>query len=188
MIRYIAQAVRLTLLCIILCVVLYPLAIRGIAYAAPQNGKGQTVSANGRIVGYALVGQSFTNEEYFWGRPSAVAYNAAGSAGSNKGPTNPDYLKDVKSRVDSFLVHNPTVKAADLPADLVTASGSGLDPDISPDAALVQAARVAKVRGLPEEKVRELVRSHIKAPMLGALGTSRVNVLDLNIALNTLKP
>ncbi len=98
---------------------------------------------NGKVVGYALEGQNFSSDKYFMSRPSAAGYNAAGSSGSNKGPTNPDYLKDVQSRIDSFLVHNKTVQKEQIPAELVTASGSGLDPDLSPAGAYIQVARIA---------------------------------------------
>jgi K+-transporting ATPase ATPase C chain len=117
-----------------------------------------------------------------------VDYNAAGSGGSNKGPTNQDYLnKDVKGRIDTFLKHNPTVKKADIPAELVTASGSGLDPDLSPEGAKVQAARIAKARGLSEQQVLALVDSHTEKPLLRLLGPEKVNVLKLNVALDELK-
>jgi potassium-transporting ATPase KdpC subunit len=178
-------SLRLTLVMIILCAVLYPLLIAAVGKATPGGGKGKTLSVNGKVVGYALVGQKFTDDKYFWGRPSAVDYNAAGSAGSNKGPSNPDYLQIVKDRIDSFLVHNPGIKKEEIPADLVTASGSGLDPDISPASAYVQVKRVAAVRGIAEGKVKELVDKQIEKSILG--GPSVVNVLKLNIALDELK-
>ena len=171
---------------IVLCSVLYPLFIAGIAKLAPGRGKGETVSVNGTVVGYANIGQKFTEDKYFWGRPSAVDYNAAGSAGSNKGPSNPDYLKMVQERIDSFLVHNPGVKKTDIPADIVTASGSGLDPDISPAGALIQVNRIAKARNINSNKINELVQLHIEKPFLGLFGPSKVNVLKLNIALEQL--
>lgn len=177
-------SVKLTLLMIILCAVVYPLLIAGIGKAAPGGGKGETLSVNGKVVGYKNIGQKFTEDKYFWGRPSAVDYNAAGSAGSNKGPSNPDYLQIVKDRIDSFLVHNPGVKKEEIPADLVTASGSGLDPHISPASAFVQVKRVAAVRNLPEEKLRTLVEQQVEKTILGP---SVVNVLKLNIALDNLK-
>ena len=121
-------SLKLTLVMIILCAVLYPLLIAGIGKAAPGGGKGETVLVNGKVVGYEKIGQRFTEDKYFQGRPSAVDYNAAGSGGSNKGPSNPDYLQVVKDRIDSFLVHNPGVKKDEIPAEMVTASGSGLDP------------------------------------------------------------
>jgi len=172
---------------IILCAVLFPLLIAAIGKATPGGGKGKTISANGRVVGYELVGQKFTQDNYFWNRPSAVDYNAAGSAGSNKGPSNPDYLKIVQDRIDTFLMHNPGVKREEIPADLVTASGSGLDPDISPASAYVQVKRVAAIRHITEDKVKALVDAHVDKPFLGIFGPSRVNVLKLNVALDELK-
>lgn len=103
-------SLRLTIVMIVICAGLYPMLIAGIGKAAPNGGKGKTVSVNGKVVGYENIGQKFTEDKYFWGRPSAVDYNAAGSAGSNKGPSNPDYLKIVQDRIDTFLVHNPGVK------------------------------------------------------------------------------
>lgn len=169
---------------IILCAVLYPLLIAGIGKATPGGGKGEIVSVNGKVVGYEKIGQKFTDDKYFWGRPSAVDYNAAGSAGSNKGPSNPDYLQIVQERIDSFLVHNPGIKKEEIPADLVTASGSGLDPHISPAAAYVQVKRIATVRGIAENKVRALVDQQVEKTVLGP---SVVNVLKINIALDNLK-
>jgi len=177
-------SLKLTLVMIILCAVFYPLLIAAIGQATPSGGKGKTLSVNGKVVGYELIGQKFTEDKYFWGRPSAVDYNAAGSAGSNKGPSNPDYLQVVKDRIDSFLVHNPGVKKENIPADLVTSSGSGLDPDISPASAYVQVKRIASVRGITEEKIKLLVDQQIEKTILGP---SRVNVLKLNIALDNFK-
>jgi len=177
-------SVKLTLLMIILCAVLYPLLIAGIGQATPGGGKGKTLSVNGKVVGYELLGQKFTDDTYFWGRPSAVDYNAGGSAGSNKGPSNPEYLQIVKDRIDTFLVHNPGVKKEEIPADLVTASGSGLDPDISPASAYVQVKRIASVRRITEEKIKLLVDQQIEKTILGP---SKINVLKLNIALDNLK-
>jgi potassium-transporting ATPase KdpC subunit len=176
-------SIKLTIVMVILCAVLYPLLIAGIGKATPGGGKGKTLSVNGKVVGYELVGQKFSDDKYFWGRPSAVDYNAAGSAGSNKGPSNPDYLQVVQDRIDTFLVHNPGVKKEEIPADLVTASGSGLDPHISPASAYVQIKRIATVRGIAEDKVRSLVDHHIDKTILGP---SVVNVLKLNIALDDL--
>ncbi len=185
---YILPTLKLTLCCIVLFAVAYPLAMFGIGkVAAPNGGKGEVVEANGRTVGYYRIGQNFSEDRYFWSRPSAVGYNAAGSAGSNKGPTNPDYLAVVQARLDTFLVHNPGVRASDVPTELVTASGSGLDPHLSPQGALVQVARIAKVRGLSEDQVRQLVAAHTEGPLLGLFGTSTVNVLELNMALDQLK-
>jgi K+-transporting ATPase ATPase C chain len=154
---------------------------------SPGGGSGETITVNGKVVGYAKLGQKFTADKYFWGRPSAVDYNAAGSAGSNKGPSNPDYLKTVQDRIDSFMVHNPSIKKSEIPAEMVTASGSGLDPDISSPSALIQVKRIASVRGISEEKIMTLVRQHTQQPVGGLLGPSKINVLKLNIALDVLK-
>jgi K+-transporting ATPase ATPase C chain len=180
-------ATRLTIVCIVVFIIIYPLLIFGIAQAAPNTGKGETVSLNGKVVGYKSEGQKFTADKYFNSRPSAVDYNAAGSAGSNKGPTNPDYLKTVQERIDTFLVHNPGVKKEEISSELVTASGSGLDPDLSPAAAKVQVKRIAAVRKKDESKLMALVVTHTQKPLLGLFGTEKVNVLELNIALDELK-
>lgn len=181
---FIIQSIRLTLVLTVLLCVIYPVSIMLVGKASKGAGNGETITVNGKIVGYANIGQSFTKPQYFWGRPSAVAYNAAGSAGSNKGPSNPDYLKDVNNRIDTLLKYHPYLKRSDIPADLVTASGSGLDPDISPDAAKIQVERVAKYRKLDENKVAALLNNHIEKPLWGVFGPSKVNVLKLNIALD----
>jgi potassium-transporting ATPase KdpC subunit len=183
----ILPAIRLTLVCMVFFMGIYSLVILAGAQLAPGKGKGETVSVNNQVVGWKLLGQKFTDDKYFWSRPSAVDYNAAGSGGSNKGPTNPDYLQQVKDRIDSFLVHNPGIKKEEIPSDLVTASGAGLDPHISVQGTYVQANRIASVRNLPVEKVKALVEKHIEKPLLGLFGTERVNVLELNIALDQLK-
>jgi K+-transporting ATPase ATPase C chain len=180
-------SIKLTLILVVLCALVFPVLIATVSKLSPGGGKGETVKVNGRVVGYANVGQKFTADKYFWGRPSAVDYNAAGSAGSNKGPSNPDYLKTVQDRIDSFLVHNPGVKKEEIPAEMVTASGSGLDPDLSPASAYIQVNRVAAVRGISADKVKALVDAHIEKPFLGLLGPSKINVLKLNVALDELK-
>ena len=177
-------SLKLTVVMIILCAILYPLLIAAVGKATAGAGNGKTISVNGKVAGYELIGQKFTDDKYFWGRPSAVDYNAAGSAGSNKGPSNPDYLKTVQDRIDSFLVHNPGVKKEEIPAEMVTASGSGLDPDISPASALIQVKRIAAVRGIPADKVKALVDEHTEGPLFGMLGPSKINVLKLNVALD----
>ena len=178
---------KLTLVMIIILGGLYPLLIAGVAKLAPGNGKGETLSVNGKVVGYANIGQKFTDDKYFWSRPSAVDYNAAGSGGSNKGPSNPDYLKLVQDRIDTFLEHNPGIKKEDIPSDMVTASGSGLDPDISIQGAKVQAKRIASVRHLDEKKIYKLIEQQTETPLAGLFGPSKINVLKLNIALDNLK-
>lgn len=153
--------------------------------AAPNGGNAETVTLDGKVVGAANVGQSFTRDIYFWGRPSCAGdgYDAANSAGSNKGATNEEYLDEVKARVDSFLVHHPYLKRGEVPAEMVTASGSGLDPDITPESALVQVKRVAEARKISEAAVLTLVEEAIEKPFLGLFGTEKVNVLKLNVAL-----
>jgi len=185
--QHILPALKLTLLSIVVFVGLYTLLIWGIAQAAPNGGKGETVTVNNKVVGYKLEGQNFTDDKYFNSRPSACGYNAAGSGASNKGPSNPDYLKDVQSKIDTFLVHNPSVKKEEIPSELVTASGSGLDPDLSPQGAYVQVARIAKARSIAEEKIKNLVAQQIQKPLLGMLGTEKINILQLNIELDKLK-
>jgi len=185
--KYLLPSLKLSLVLIIICSVLYPLFIAAVAKLAPGGGKGETVSVNGKVVGYANIGQKFDQDKYFWSRPSAVGYNAAGSAGSNKGPTNPDYLKDVQTKIDTFLSHNPGIKKGDIPAELVTYSGSGLDPDLSPAGAKVQVKRIAAVRKMDESKINALIEQHIENPLLGIFGPSKVNVLKLNVALDELK-
>lgn len=185
--QYILPSLKLTLALLIICSLIYPLFIAAVGKLTPGGGGGETIKVNGKVVGYALIGQKFTNDKYFWSRPSAVDYNAASSAGSNKGPTNPDYLKTVQDRIDTFLVHNPGVDKKDIPAELVTASGSGEDPDLSPAAAKVQVKRIAAIRHLDENKLNSLVNAHIDGPLLGMFGPSKVNVLKLNIALDEMK-
>jgi len=185
--KYLLPSLKLTLVLLVLCSVLYPLFIAAVGKLTPGGGDGETVSVNGKVVGYAIVGQKFTDDKYFWSRPSAVDYNAAGSAGSNKGPTNPDYLKQVQDRIDTFIAHNPGVRKEDIPAELVTASGSGEDPDLSPAAAKVQVKRIAAIRKIDENKIVALIEQHTEGPLLGFLGPSKVNVLKLNVALDELK-
>jgi K+-transporting ATPase ATPase C chain len=180
-------SLKITLITIVLFGVLYPLLITGIAkIVAPNNGKGEEIVANGKVVGFELIGQKFDDDSYFNSRPSAVDYNAASTGGSNKGPTNQDYLSQVQARIDSFLVHNPGVKKEAIPVDLVTASGGGLDPHISPAAALIQVDRISRVRNIDRDKLMALVSEHTEDPIFG-LGTSRVHVLRLNIDLDKLK-
>ncbi|MCD9855380.1 K(+)-transporting ATPase subunit C [Epilithonimonas sp. JDS] len=182
----ILPALKLTLVCLLFFSGFYTLMIFGIAQFSPNNGKGEIVTIDNEKY-YTNVGQAFTEDQYFWSRPSAVDYNAAGAAGSNKGPSNPDYLKTVQERIDNFIKHNPEVSKAEIPSDLVTASGSGLDPNISVQAADVQVKRIAKIRNLNENKIQDLVASNIEKPFLGLFGTEKINVLKLNIALDALK-
>ncbi len=179
-------AIRLTLVCLLFFSGIYTITILGIAQFAPNGGKGDIITQNGKTY-YTNIGQSFTDDTHFYSRPSAVAYNAAGSAGSNKGPSNPDYLKEVQARIDTFLVHNPNITKSEIPSDLVTASGSGLDPNISVQAAKVQVKRIAKVRNIAEKIISQLIEQQTEKPWLGLFGTEKINVLKLNLALDNLK-
>jgi K+-transporting ATPase ATPase C chain len=170
--------------------ILYPLAVTGIAQLFfPVQANGSIMVKNGKPAGSSLIGQLFVNHGYFWGRLSATSpfpYNSAASSGSNRAQTNPDLIKQVKDRISSLREADPQASAS-VPADLATASGSGLDPHISPAAAEYQIRRVAKARGLDEAKVRTLVTNYTEGRQLGIFGEQRVNVLELNIALDGLK-
>lgn len=153
--------------------------------AGPNKGNAEVLELDGKVVGAANVGQNFTEDIYFWGRPSCAGdgYDASSSAGSNKGPSNEEYLSEIKARIDTFLVHHPYLTREEVPAEMVTASASGLDPDISPKAAYAQVQRVAQARGLSPKSVMALVNANTEGPLLGLFGPEKVNVLKLNIAL-----
>lgn len=155
--------------------------------AAPgEGGNAETVMLNGKVVGAANVGQVFSSDKYFWGRPSNAGdgYDAASSAGSNKGPTNEEYLAEVETRIDSFLIHHPYLQRKDVPAEMVTASASGLDPHITPQSAYIQVKRVAEARGMSEDSVKAIVDDAVEKPLLNMFGPAKVNVLKLNVALD----
>ena len=182
MFNQLRPAITLTLFFTLLTGIAYPLAITGAAQAMlPAEANGSQVTRNGVLIGSHLIGQAFASPRYFQGRPSAVNYDASTSSGSNLGPSSKALLDQLNQRVAAY-------GGAKVPADLVTASGSGLDPDISPAGALVQLARVAAARGISEDVLKTLIAAETRGPDLGILGQPRVNVLDLNLALDGLKP
>ncbi|MCE9589287.1 MAG: potassium-transporting ATPase subunit KdpC [Planctomycetes bacterium] len=187
MLKQIRSAIVMLLLLTLLTGVVYPLAVTGIAQALfPHEANGSLVLRGGQAVGSALIGQPFDDPKYFWGRPSAtapMAYNAAASSGSNLGPLNPALLENVKSRLAALRAADPG-NTSPVPADLVTASGSGLDPHISPAAAEYQVERVARLRGMEPAAVRKMVHAHTQRRGLHVLGEPGVNVLELNLALD----
>lgn len=163
---------------------IYPLVMWCIAQAAPNQGKGFVITDSHQKKQYQNIGQSFTKEEYFWGRPSAVAYNASGSGASNKASNNEEYLKEVEKRLNEFLEKNPDVKRENVPVDLITASGSGLDPHISVRAALIQVKRISEIRRIEPEKLIQLINGHIEKPWMNLMGPEKINVVALNNALD----
>ena len=196
MLREIRPAIVLLIALTVITGLAYPLAMTGIAGVLfPNQAQGSLIERDGKVVGSALIGQEFTSERYFHGRPSATTapdpqdstktlpapYNAANSGGSNLGPTNKALIERVSADVEKLKEENPS---AAVPIDLVTTSGSGLDPDISPEGALFQVPRIAKARNLPEDRVRQIVNENIQRPLIGVIGEPRVNVLALNLALD----
>lgn len=185
--QYFRPALALFLGLTLITGVAYPLATTGLGKLLfPQQAAGSLIERNGKIVGSALIGQNFTASQYFWGRPSATVpypYNAAASSGANQGPLNPALTDAVKARIATLKEADPD-NHLPIPVDLVTASASGLDPEISPAAALFQVHRVAKARQLAEDSVKNLVSEHTQGRQWGLLGEPRVNVLQLNLALD----
>ena len=184
-------ALRMLVMLTVVTGIAYPLLVTGVAKLAfPRQANGSLIERGGKAVGSVLIGQPFSDPRYFWSRPSATSpqpYNAMASSGSNLGPRNPALADAVKDRIKALRDADPESKGA-VPADLVTASGSGLDPEISVAAADFQVHRVAKARGLAEDKVRALVAANTSGRTLGVLGEARVNVLTLNLALDQAKP
>jgi K+-transporting ATPase ATPase C chain len=181
-------ACRMTLVLTFLLGIVYPVAMTGFARVLfPFQAEGSLITRDGQIVGSGLIGQNFSSPAHFQGRPSAAGdkgYDATGSSGSNLGPTNKSFIGTVKQRVKDMVEKNPGATLGQVPVDLVTASGSGLDPEISPAAAELQVPRVAKARGLSEDAVRSLVRAHTRPRWAGVLGEPGVNVLELNLTLD----
>lgn len=191
MVAQLRSALMMFFILTILTGVAYPLAVTAIAQLLfPHQANGSLISKDGKPIGSTLIGQPFDDPKYFWGRPSATApfpYNAAASSGSNLGPTNPALIETVKMRVAALKAADPG-NDTPVPVDLVTASGSGLDPHISPASAEYQVRRVARARGREEALVRTLVSQHTEGRQLGMLGERRVNVLALNLALDATDP
>jgi K+-transporting ATPase ATPase C chain len=183
--NHIVTAFRLTL--VMLAVTgIYLLIVYAGSKVLPTKGNAEIITQKGQKF-YANIGQEFKSEKYFHGRPSSVNYNAAGSGGSNKGPSNEEYLETVKKRIDTLKMNHPGMGNTKVPVELVTASGSGLDPDISEQGALYQIKKIAQVRNISEKKLKYLVKNQTEKSFLGLLGPSKVNVLKLNIALDQLK-
>jgi K+-transporting ATPase ATPase C chain len=189
MLAQLRPAILMVIVLSVLTGILYPVAFTGVARLLfPRQAAGSLIERDGRVVGSSLIGQPFTDPGHFWSRPSATGpqpYNGGLSSGSNFGPLNPDLHAAVTDRVAALHAADPGATGP-VPVDLVTASGSGLDPHISPAAALYQVSRVARVRGLAEEEVRRLVTEHTQGRQLGFLGEPVVNVLELNLALDAL--
>ena len=185
--KQIVVAIKATIVLTVLTGVIYPLAVWGLAKAIfPRQSEGSLIESNGKVVGSELIGQRFTKPEYFHGRPSAAGndgYDGLSSGGPNFGPTNQKLIDRVRDDASKFRLENPSFSGP-IPADIVTASGSGLDPDISPEAAEAQAPRVAAARGIPVEKVRALIAANTQGRQWGVFGEPRVNVLQLNLALD----
>jgi potassium-transporting ATPase KdpC subunit len=196
MVREIRPAIVVLLALTLITGLIYPIVMTGIAEVVlPYQAQGSLIRRDGTVVGSELIGQQFTSDKYFHGRPSATTapdpkdptktvpapYNAANSGGSNLGPSNKALIDRVQGDIDTLKKENP---GAAVPADLVTTSASGLDPDISPEAALFQVPRIAKARNMPEDRLRQLVSEHVETALLGLLGEPRVNVLALNLALD----
>lgn len=178
---------RISLVLLIICGLGYPLAVTGISMLTmPSKAEGSLIESNGEVIGSKLIGQMFKDPKYFTGRVSSIEYNAAGSGSGNYAPSNKDMIERTKKDIEAFIAANPDVKKEEIPADLLTNSGSGLDPHISPLAAQIQVPRIAKERGMDEEDIYQLIKERTDGRQLGIFGEPRVNVLELNMALDKL--
>ncbi|MTH53434.1 potassium-transporting ATPase subunit KdpC [Bacillus mangrovi] len=179
---------RIALILLIICGVAYPLLMTGIAQAVmPAQANGSLVEKDGKVIGSELIGQTFKDPSYFTGRVSSIEYNAAGSGSGNYAPSNKDMIDRTKKDIEAFLKANPKVDKKDIPADLLTNSGSGLDPHITPLAAEIQVLRIAEARGLDESELKDLIEKHTEGRQFGLFGEPRVNVQKLNMELDRLK-
>ena len=183
-------ACKMTLVLTLLVGIVYPVVMVGLGHLLfPRQAEGSLIVRGGQVVGSALIGQNFSSPRYFHPRPSAAGdkgYDAANSSGSNLGPTNKTLIETVRSRTSTLREHEPGINHGEIPVDMVTASGSGLDPEVTPAAAEIQIPRVAKARGLSEEAVRSIILTHTRGRTLGLLGEPGLNVLELNLALDNL--
>lgn len=181
-------ALRASLVFIVLCGILYPLVTTGAAQLLmPEQANGSLVKdSEGKVVGSELIGQNFTDPKYFQGRVSSIEYNGAGSGSNNYAPSNPDLMERTKASIEDWKLNNPDVPVCELPIDLITNSGSGLDPHITPQSAKVQIPRISKLTGVSEGELIKLVKEHTESRDLGVFGEPRINVLKLNLALREL--
>jgi potassium-transporting ATPase KdpC subunit len=182
------KALRISLVLLFVCGLVYPLLVTGIAnLTMPTKAEGSLMKSDGKVVGSELIGQMFKDPKYFSGRVSSIEYDAAGSGSNNYAPSNKELIERTKKHIEAFLKANPDVEKEDIPADLLTNSASGLDPHISPLAAEIQVPRIAKIRGIDEEDLYQLIEKHTEGRQLGVFGEPRVNVLKLNMALDKLQ-
>ncbi len=184
--EYFKQSLKLTFICILIFSVGYPILLWSIGRLFPENAEGKPIYKDGTVIGFENIGQKFVMNKYFISRPSAVNYNASSSGVSNYGYTNPELIKLLKERIDTFLSKNPDVSRNRIPPDLITSSGSGLDPHISYEAAIVQISRISKARNIESSLVKEIVEKFSEKPFIGIFSKPKVNVLKLNIALDNL--